>query len=137
LKTWPEPASPEPGPLSDIPFALYIASGITECVSTAPRKRSKTRPKRKRSVVPSEEFVRQAAAILTSKRTKWHDANQVLPEIIIAGLAATRKQLGLTQAELGKRLGLPQSRISKIESNPDAITLRLLKRIAAALTRNH
>jgi DNA-binding XRE family transcriptional regulator len=89
----------------------------------------------KRSTGPSEASIRKAAAILTSKRTKWHDANEVLPEIIIAGLAATRKQFGFTQSELGKRVGLPQSRISKIESNPDAITVRLLKRLAAALTR--
>jgi|GEM_PF-7032693 len=103
-------------------------------MSAVPRKRSGVLPAEKRSG-PSEASIRKAAAILTSKRTKWHDANDVLPEIIMAGLATTRKQLGLTQAELGKRVGLPQSRISKIESNPDAITVRLLKRLAAALTR--
>ncbi len=84
---------------------------------------------------PSEASIRRAAAIFTSKKTKWHDANDVLPEILAEGLATTRKQLGITQSELGKRVGLPQSRISKIESNPDAITVRLLKRIAAALAR--
>lgn len=89
----------------------------------------------KASAGPSEASIRKAAAILTSKKTKWHDVNDVLPEILEAGLASTRKQLGITQAELRKRVGLPQSRISKIEGNPDAITVRLLKRIAAALAR--
>jgi DNA-binding XRE family transcriptional regulator len=84
---------------------------------------------------PSEESVRRASAIFASKDTIWHDANDVLPDILGEGLATTRKQLGITQTELGKRVGLPQSRISRIESNPDAVTVRLLKRIAAALAR--
>jgi ribosome-binding protein aMBF1 (putative translation factor) len=84
---------------------------------------------------PSRTTIRRAAAILTSSKTKWIDANSLLPELVAAGLSEARKQRGMTQAELGRRLSLPQSRISKIESNPDAVTLRLLKRLAAALNR--
>ena len=84
---------------------------------------------------PSEASVRRAAAIFSSKKTKWHDANDVMADILVRGLADARKGQGLTQAELGKKLGLPQSRISKIEGSPDSITVRLLRKIAKALAR--
>jgi len=82
---------------------------------------------------PSEDFIREAAAILTSKKTKWHDANDILPEIIENGIASLRKRQGVTQSELGRRLGVPQSRVSRMERNEDALTLRVLKRLAKAL----
>ncbi|MGE0480229.1 MAG: helix-turn-helix domain-containing protein [Phycisphaerae bacterium] len=55
--------------------------------------------------------------------------------LIIAGgeLAAARRRAGLTQRQLGERLGVPQSQISRIERDPDRSTIRTMKRIAAAL----
>ncbi len=51
---------------------------------------------------------------------------------IIQSLKAVRQEKGLTQAELGKKLGLPQSHISKIEQelvNPQLSTLCDMARI--------
>ncbi|MBL4904198.1 MAG: helix-turn-helix transcriptional regulator [Desulfocapsa sp.] len=51
---------------------------------------------------------------------------------IIQTLKSARQKKGLTQAELGKKLGLPQSHISKIEqelTNPQLSTLRDMARI--------
>jgi transcriptional regulator with XRE-family HTH domain len=51
---------------------------------------------------------------------------------IIQSLKSARREKGLTQAELGKKLGLPQSHISKIEqelTNPQLSTLRDMARI--------
>jgi HTH-type transcriptional regulator/antitoxin HipB len=44
-----------------------------------------------------------------------------------------RKSKGLSQAALGVRLGLPQDRISKIESRPEQITVNQLLTILMAL----
>ncbi len=51
---------------------------------------------------------------------------------IIQSLKLARQEKGLTQAELGKKLGLPQSHISKIEqelTNPQLSTLSDMARI--------
>jgi transcriptional regulator with XRE-family HTH domain len=51
---------------------------------------------------------------------------------IIQSLKSARLEKGLTQAELGKKLGLPQSHISKIEqglTNPQFSTLKDMARI--------
>jgi transcriptional regulator with XRE-family HTH domain len=39
----------------------------------------------------------------------------------------------MSQAELGKCVGVSQSQISRAESNPDGLTVEMLKRIADAL----
>ena len=44
-----------------------------------------------------------------------------------------RRRAGLTQGELGARIGLGQSNISRIERNQRSVTLDLLYRIACAL----
>lgn len=42
-----------------------------------------------------------------------------------------RKKMGLTQKKLGKRIGIKQSYVSKIENGHyDSLTIRRLKRIA-------
>lgn len=38
----------------------------------------------------------------------------------LAGLAQVRKSVGLTQAELGERLGMTQSKVSQLERQDDA-----------------
>lgn len=51
---------------------------------------------------------------------------------IIQSLKSARQEKGFTQAELGKKLGLPQSHISKIEqelTNPQLSTLKDMARI--------
>jgi len=63
----------------------------------------------------------------------WVDADQLGRELAVERIVAARKAAGLTQKQLGKKLGLPQSQISRIERNPDHTTVRTLKRIARAL----
>lgn len=48
-------------------------------------------------------------------------------------LKSLRNTKGLTQAELGKRLGLGQVRIAEIEKNPAAIGVDQLIKLLAAL----
>ena len=52
---------------------------------------------------------------------------------IAAGIRAARTAKGLTQRELGQRVGLPQSHISKIESGAVDLQLSSLVEIARAL----
>lgn len=50
-----------------------------------------------------------------------------------AHLQALRKRRGLTQAQLGQRLGLSQVRIAEIEANPGVVSAEQLARILSAL----
>jgi ribosome-binding protein aMBF1 (putative translation factor) len=61
------------------------------------------------------------------------DADDLAIELAAERLARARKAAGLTQKQLGAKLNLPQSQISRIERNPDRTTVRTLKRIARAL----
>jgi HTH-type transcriptional regulator/antitoxin HipB len=48
-------------------------------------------------------------------------------------LRSLRKRLGLTQVQLGTRLGVEQARIGKIERNPGSISVEQLLHLLAAL----
>ena len=48
-------------------------------------------------------------------------------------LRALRKARGLSQAELGSRLGVGQTRIARIEGNPTAISVEQLLEVLGAL----
>lgn len=48
-------------------------------------------------------------------------------------LRALRKRGGLTQAQLGQRLGLGQVRIAEIEANPGLVSVDQLLRVLSAL----
>ena len=61
------------------------------------------------------------------------DADDFALELAAERVARARKAAGLTQKQLGDKLKLPQSQISRIERNPDRTTVRTLKRIARAL----
>ncbi|MDO8632283.1 MAG: helix-turn-helix transcriptional regulator [Phycisphaerales bacterium] len=61
------------------------------------------------------------------------DANDVAIEFARDAIVEARKKAGLTQKQLGERLGLPQSQISRIERRPDRTTVRTLRRLARAL----
>jgi HTH-type transcriptional regulator/antitoxin HipB len=50
-----------------------------------------------------------------------------------AHLRSLRVSKGYTQSQLAARVGVPQSRISKIEMDPSAVRLEQLVRILAAL----
>lgn len=92
-------------------------------------------------LVPLDEYerlvkrsmVHSAVAKLESGDDDWVDADELGIELAGAKLVAARKAAGLTQKQLGEKLSLPQSQISRIERNPDRTTVRTLKRIAKAL----
>ncbi|VWX61891.1 Helix-turn-helix domain-containing protein [Burkholderiales bacterium 8X] len=48
-------------------------------------------------------------------------------------LRALRKERGLTQAALGRLLGVGQARIAEIESNPGVVSVEQLMRVLAAM----
>lgn len=92
-------------------------------------------------LVPVDEYDRLIAASmvpsalvkLEDPNTKWYDADEVFLQFAGDEIAAARKAAGLTQTQLAKKLGVPQSQISRIERNPDRTTVRTLKKIAKAL----
>lgn len=92
-------------------------------------------------MVPVDEYERmelaqlaaEAMAALQDPKTKWVDYDAVKLQWAGQRIAEARKARGWSQAELGKRMGLAQTQISRIERNPDSSTLRTLKKVAAAL----
>lgn len=74
-----------------------------------------------------------ALAKINDPDTEWVDAKQFGRELAARHIAEARKAAGLTQKQLGEKLGLPQSQISRIERNPDRTTVRTMKKIAKAL----
>jgi HTH-type transcriptional regulator/antitoxin HipB len=55
------------------------------------------------------------------------------PSQLSAHLRSLRKIQGLTQAQLGAKVGLDQTRIAKIERDPGIVSLQQLLEILAAL----
>lgn len=92
-------------------------------------------------LVPVEEYeqlitlqaVSAAAATLDDPSTRFVDIEDAALRIAADRIARARRARGWTQAELGRRLGLPQSQISRLERHPDRTTIRTLKRVAKAL----
>lgn len=93
-------------------------------------------------VVPTAEYerlvVRQAAqhaANILDNATDadWVDADKALAAMAKSRIAQARTKRGWTQRELGRRLGMPQSQVSRLEKNPDSSTLRQIKRVAEVL----
>ena len=52
---------------------------------------------------------------------------------IVLAVAVARKRKRLTQAQLAKKVGMPQSQIARIESGNYNVTLGTLNRVASAL----
>jgi len=85
---------------------------------------------------PSRDAIERAAAMFADPATKWYDAESILKNIVADGLSHVRQESGLTQAQLGELANMPQSQVSRLEKTIDAATIRVLRRIATALTRN-
>ena len=79
------------------------------------------------------EMIRSGVAKLKDEETEWVDADALGWKLAGERIAQARKAEGLTQKQLGERLNIPQSQISRIERNPDHTTLKTLKRVARAL----
>ena len=92
-------------------------------------------------LVPVEDYeqlvkaaiVEQAIRKLERGDADFVDADDLALDLAAERIATARKAAGLTQKQLGEKLNLPQSQISRIERNPDHTTVRTLKRIARAL----
>lgn len=54
-------------------------------------------------------------------------------EVFGARVREIRQKLGITQVELGERLGFPQNRVSEIENGSRSPTLVTILRLAIAL----
>jgi HTH-type transcriptional regulator/antitoxin HipB len=57
----------------------------------------------------------------------------VLPDQLSAHLKSLRKAAGLTQSQLGERLGVGQVRVAEIEKDPGAISVQQLMQLLSAL----
>jgi hypothetical protein len=82
---------------------------------------------------PSTQDIARAAAVLSDPNTVWHDGEEVLHELLTKGLAPARESRGLTQAQLGKAAGMPQSQVSRLERDLESTTVRTVRRLANAI----
>lgn len=98
---------------------------------------------RKLVIMDEEEYERlldaldaaEAERILNDPNTRMIPWEEVRKELLRNRIAEVRKQLGVTQKELARRLKVKQSTVSRME-RPDAnLTLATLRRVAKALRR--
>ena len=62
-----------------------------------------------------------------------HELPLQTPQQLSSHLRSLRRRLGLTQAQLGVRLGVEQARIGKIERNPGSISVEQLIQLLTVL----
>lgn len=69
------------------------------------------------------------------KGTPTRDAYEAELELELAGelIKQLRKQLHLTQSELGEKIGVQKAQISKLEKNTGNVTLATFARVLSAL----
>lgn len=80
-----------------------------------------------------QQIARSAAPMLNDPDYEWFEFDDVRAMFAGQKIAAARKAKALTQAKLGKLVGMPQSQISRLEKNPDASSMKLIKKVAKAL----
>ena len=80
------------------------------------------------------EMALESIALLENAKDKdFVDADDLGIVWARDAVVAARKKAGLTQKQLGAKIGVPQSMISRIEKNPDRTTVRTLRKVAKAL----
>lgn len=79
------------------------------------------------------EMVQRAIAQIEAGDDDFVDAADFARELAVERIVEARKAAGLTQKQLGAKLRIPQSQISRIERHPDRTTVRTLRRLAKAL----
>ena len=67
------------------------------------------------------------------RTTTMHEVPLQTPQQLSSHLRSLRRRLGLTQAQLGVRLGVEQARIGKIERNPGSISVEQLIQLLTVL----
>lgn len=93
------------------------------------------------ALISYEDYVRlvalqsawEAEPSLDNPAEEWVDLADYRARRNSRKLVKVRKSRGLTQSQLGRMVGMPQSQISRLEKNPDASSLRLIRKIAKAL----
>lgn len=80
-----------------------------------------------------QDMADRAQHIVEDPGTEWLTIDEAKAAIAGIRIAQIRKERGMTQAQLGKLVGMPQSQISRLEKNPDASSLRQIRKIAKAL----
>ncbi|MDX2132743.1 MAG: helix-turn-helix transcriptional regulator [Planctomycetota bacterium] len=136
------PAKPSARP-SAKPGAKAGVQTRTKPTSASGHRAAATRVRRggEYVLVPTAEYerlvvrqaARRAAQVLDAGDAGWVDSDAALTSLRRGRIAQVREERGLTQRELGRLLGVPQSRVSRLERHPDSTTLRQLKRVAEAL----
>lgn len=79
------------------------------------------------------DMARRGEARLNDPNYEWIEWDDALAELAAPHIAAARKLRRMTQSELGEKLGIPQSQVSRMEKDPESVTYRTLKRVARAL----
>ena len=79
------------------------------------------------------DMARRGEKLLDDPNTEWIPFEDVLTEFAAPKIAAIREKKGLTQKQLGAKLGMPQSQISRMEKKPESVTYKTLQRVAKAL----
>lgn len=115
-------------------FATVQANGVVTHVLVPVRDYERLTGTSARALTPpSEEDIDAAIAVFENPKTVWHDANDVFQSLVLEGIEHVRRGSGMSQTELGERIGLSQPQVSRLESKPENATLGMLKKIAAAL----
>jgi len=93
-------------------------------------------------LVPVEEYEQLIKADMVetaidrlehTPESAWIDADDLRARLAADRIVEARKKAGLTQQQLARKLGIPQSQVSRIERHPDHTTVRTLKKLARAL----
>ncbi len=79
------------------------------------------------------DMARRGEAVLDDPNSEWIELDDFITEFAAPKIAAAREKRGLTQKQLGAKLGMPQSQISRLEKHPESVTYRTLQRVAKAL----
>ena len=82
------------------------------------------------------EMIQSAIRKVTERdpdKVKWVKAEDFAMKLASERIVEARKAAGLSQKQLGQKLGMPQSQISRIERSPDHTTVRTIQKIARAL----
>ena len=93
------------------------------------------------ALIPHADYIQLLAAEMAERgiekldnpNYEWIPFEDVLTEFAAPKIAAAREKKGLTQKQLGAKLGMPQSQVSRMEKNPASVTYRTLQRVAKAL----
>ncbi len=129
----PSGVASRPGATSERDVLATLPERATFLTNTAGRETH--------AVIPFDDYVylvalqaaRDALPMLTDPNYEWITTEEMLTEFAAPRIAAAREKKGLTQKQLGAKLGMPQSQVSRMEKHPGSVTYRTLQRVAKAL----